>query len=33
MTEGDIERNITALAAVGISAKRDLFDTTLLAQI
>lgn len=33
MTEEDIEKNITALAAVGITGTRDMFDTTLLAEI
>lgn len=33
MSEEDIEKNIKALAAVGITAKREMFDTTLLAEI
>lgn len=33
MTEEDIEKNIQALAAVGITGTRDMFDTTLLAEI
>ncbi len=33
MTEEDIEKNIAALAAVGITGTRDMFDTTLLAEI
>ena len=33
MTEEDIEKNIQALAAVGITGSRDMFDTTLLAEI
>lgn len=33
MTEEDIEKNIQALAAVGIIGTRDMFDTTLLAEI
>ncbi len=33
MSEEDIEKNIAALAAVGITAKRDMFDTTVLAEI
>ena len=33
MTEEDIEKNIKALAAVGITGTRDMFDTTLLAEI
>lgn len=33
MTEEDIEQNIKALAAVGITGTRDMFDTTLLAEI
>ena len=33
MTEEDIEKNIAALAAVGITGRRDMFDTTLLEEI
>lgn len=33
MSEDDIARNIEALAAVGITATRDMFDTTLLEEI
>ena len=33
MTEEDIEKNIAALAAVGITGTRDMFDTTLLEEI
>ncbi|MEZ5796788.1 MAG: ABC transporter substrate-binding protein [Paracoccaceae bacterium] len=33
MTEEDIEKNLKALAAVGITGTRDMFDTTLLAEI
>ncbi|MFV0245729.1 MAG: ABC transporter substrate-binding protein [Qingshengfaniella sp.] len=33
MTEEDIAQNITALEAVGIKATREMFDTTLLADI
>lgn len=33
MTEEDIEKNIKALEAVGIKGSRDMFDTTLLAEI
>ena len=33
MTDEDIEKNIKALAAVGITGTRDMFDTTLLAEI
>lgn len=33
MTEEDIEKNLKALAAVGITGSRDMFDTTLLAEI
>lgn len=33
MTEEDIEKNIKALSAVGITGTRDMFDTTLLAEI
>jgi ABC-type nitrate/sulfonate/bicarbonate transport system substrate-binding protein len=33
MTEEDIEKNIAALAAVGITGTREMFDTTLLAEI
>lgn len=33
MTEEDIEKNIKALAAVGIIGARDMFDTTLLAEL
>ena len=33
MTEEDIEKNIKALAAVGITGTRDMFDTSLLAEI
>ena len=33
MTEEDIEKNIQALEAVGIKGSRDMFDTTLLAEI
>lgn len=33
MTEDDIEKNIKALEAVGIKGSRDMFDTTLLAEI
>ena len=33
MTEEDIEKNIKALAAVGITGTRDMFDTTLLTEI
>lgn len=33
MTEEDIEKNIAALAAVGIAGTREMFDTTLLAEI
>lgn len=33
MTEGDIEKNIKALAAVGITGTREMFDTTLLEEI
>jgi hypothetical protein len=33
MSEEDIEKNIKALQAVGITGTRDMFDTTLLAEI
>lgn len=33
MSEESIEKNIAALAAVGIKATRDMFDTTVLAEI
>ena len=33
MTEEDIAKNIAALAAVGITGTRDMFDTTLLEEI
>jgi hypothetical protein len=33
MTEEDIAKNIEALAAVGVTATRDMFDTTLLEEI
>lgn len=33
MTEAAIEANLTALAAIGIEGSRDMFDTTLLAEI
>lgn len=33
MSDEDIEKNIQALAAVGITGTRDMFDTTLLAEI
>ncbi len=33
MSEEDIAKNIEALAAVGISATRDMFDTTVLEEI
>lgn len=33
MTEEDIAKNIAALAAVGVTATRDMFDTTLLEEI
>ena len=33
MSEEDIEKNIRALVAVGITGTRDMFDTTLLAEI
>jgi ABC-type nitrate/sulfonate/bicarbonate transport system substrate-binding protein len=33
MTEADITANITALKSIGITAKREYFDTTLLAEI
>lgn len=33
MTEEDIGKNIKALEAVGIKGSRDMFDTTLLAEI
>jgi ABC-type nitrate/sulfonate/bicarbonate transport system substrate-binding protein len=33
MSEEDIAKNIAALAAVGISATRDMFDTTVLAEL
>jgi ABC-type nitrate/sulfonate/bicarbonate transport system substrate-binding protein len=33
ISEEDIEKNIKALAAVGITGTRDMFDTTLLAEI
>ncbi|MCA3439777.1 MAG: ABC transporter substrate-binding protein [Rhodobacter sp.] len=33
MTEEDIEKNIRALAAVGITGTREMFDTTLLSEI
>ncbi len=33
MSEEDIAKNIEALAAVGITATRDMFDTTVLAEI
>lgn len=33
MTEEDIQKNIDALGAVGISATRDMFDTTVLEEI
>lgn len=33
MTEEDIEKNIEALAAVGITATRDMFDTSVLEEL
>jgi NMT1/THI5 like len=33
MTEDDIAKNIEALARIGIRAPREVFDTTLLAEI
>ena len=33
MSEEAIEKNIKALSEVGIKATRDMFDTTLLAEI
>lgn len=33
MSEEDIQKNIDALGRVGIKARRDMFDTTLLAEI
>ena len=33
MSDEDIEKNIKALSAVGITGTRDMFDTTLLAEI
>ena len=33
MSEEDIEKNIAALGAVGITATRDMFDTTVLEEI
>ncbi len=33
MSEEDIEKNIAALAAIGITGTRDMFDTTLLEEI
>ena len=33
MTEDDIAKNIEALAAVGVAATRDMFDTTVLEEI
>jgi ABC-type nitrate/sulfonate/bicarbonate transport system substrate-binding protein len=33
MTEADIAKNIEALAQVGVKATRDMFDTTVLAEL
>ncbi len=33
MTDEDIEKNIKALSEIGVKATRDMFDTTLLAEI
>ena len=33
MSEEAIEKNITALEAVGVKGTRDMFDTTLLEEI
>jgi hypothetical protein len=33
MTEEDIARNLDGLAKLGLKGKRDMFDTTVLAEV